>query len=62
MKIKVTWDFEGTEFETLQYEEARKQLGLPSSVNVDLDEDEYEDPKEYLEATYSFYVLEYEED
>jgi hypothetical protein len=62
MKVKVTWDFEGTDFEDLQYEEARKQACLPKLVNIELEEDEYEDPKEYLEENYNFYVLEYEED
>lgn len=55
IKIKINWSFEDTEFENFQYEEARKGAGLPSTLNLDLDEDE-DDIVEYLHENYGFEV------
>lgn len=60
MKYLVEWDFSDTEFEELQYEEAIEQAGLPSYVDIDIDEDET--IEDHLLETYGFEVLSYEED
>ena len=61
MSIKVIWDFEDTEYENFQYEEARKAAGLPKSIKVpDIDEDE--DICEYIFENYGFNVESIDED
>jgi hypothetical protein len=58
-KISVTWCFEGTEFENLQYEEARLNAGLPKVLKIDFDEEE-EEIESYLFENYGFEPLEWE--
>ena len=53
IRINVTWCFEGTEFDYLQYEEARLNAGLPKSLSIDFDEDE-EEIESYLFENYGF--------
>ena len=62
-KVLVEWSFAGTEFEDTygQYEETCINLGLPSIVKVELDEDEDEENiQEYLEEQYGFEVESWE--
>ena len=55
MKISVYWNFEDTEFENFQYEEARKAAGLPKKINIKkLDEDE--DIESYVYENYGFEI------
>jgi len=57
---KIVWDFEGTEFEECDYNEARKIAVLPNSLKIkeeDLDSDaDREDILEYLSETYNFEI------
>ena len=57
---RITWDFEGTEFEDCNYNEARKIAVLPISLKIkeeDLDSDaDSEDIIEYLTENYGFEV------
>ena len=57
---KIIWDFEGTEFEDCDYNEARKIAVLPQSLKIkedDLDSDaDSEDILEYLVENYGFEV------
>lgn len=54
----IIWDFDGTEFEGLLYEEVRKIVILPKSVKVkELDDDSCEEEiSEYLSENYGFDV------
>jgi len=66
-KINITWCFEDTEFEDLQYEEARINAGLPSSLLLNQEKisdikEEFGSIDEYLQETYNFEILSYEED
>ena len=60
MKIKIKWDLTETDFEGFLYEEAIRDIGLPKSIVLDLDEDE--DVESYLQQEYGFYVESWEED
>lgn len=57
---KIIWDFEGTEFEDCDYNEARKIAVLPRSLKIkedDLDSDaDSEDILEYLVEIYGFEI------
>lgn len=57
---KIIWDFEGTEFEDCNYNEARKIAVLPQSLKIkedDLDSDaDSEDILEYLVEIYGFEI------
>lgn len=57
---KIIWNFEDTEFEDCNYEEARKVAVLPKSLKIqeeDLDSDACEeDILDYLVETYNFEV------
>jgi hypothetical protein len=55
---KIIWDFDGTEFEGLLYEEVRKIAILPKSLKIkELDEDACEEEVvEYLSENYGFEV------
>tara|TARA_B100001059_G_C17799457_1_gene565227 strand:+ start:1357 stop:1560 length:204 start_codon:yes stop_codon:yes gene_type:complete len=55
---KIIWDFDGTEFEGLLYEEVRKIVILPKSLKIkELDEDACEEEVlEYLSENYGFEV------
>lgn len=57
---KITWDFEGTDFEDCDYEESRKIAVLPKSLSIkeeDIDSDaQEEDIVEYLIENYGFDV------
>ena len=62
-KVLVEWSFIGTEFEDTygRYEETCINLGLPSIVKIELDEDEDEENiQEYLEEQYGFEVESWE--
>ena len=56
IKINVIWCFEGTEFDYLQYEEARLNAGLPKTLSIDIDEDE-DEIESYLFENYGFDVF-----
>jgi hypothetical protein len=58
-KINVVWSFEDTEFEDLQYEEARENASLPKVVKIDFDEDE-DEIESYLYENYGFEIKEWE--
>lgn len=58
-KIKVTWSFEDTEFEELQYEEARMLASLPEYVELEFDEEE-DDVDNLILDEYGFEALDYE--
>ena len=57
---KIVWNFEDTEFEDCNYEEARKVAVLPKSLKIqeeELDSDACEeDILDYLVETYNFEV------
>ena len=59
IKISITWCFEGTEFDYLQYEEARINAGLPKTLKIDIDEDE-DEVESYLFENYGFEAAEWE--
>lgn len=66
-KINILWCFEDTEFEDLQYEEARINAGLPANLSLRKEEisditEEFGSIDEYLQETYNFEILSYEED
>jgi hypothetical protein len=58
-KIKVTWSFEETEFEELQYEEARILAGLPEYVELEFDEED-DDVDNLILDEYGFEAIDYE--
>ena len=60
MKIKIKWDLTETDFEDFFYEEAIRDIGLPKSLVLNLDEDD--DIESYLQQEYGFYVESWEED
>ena len=55
---KIVWDFDGTEFEGLLYEEVRKIVILPKSLKIkELEEDACEEEiLEFLSENYGFEV------
>ena len=55
---KILWDFDGTEFEGLHYEEVRKIVILPKSLKIkELEEDACEEEVlEFLSENYGFEV------
>tara|TARA_B100001059_G_C17806843_1_gene569718 strand:- start:1493 stop:1699 length:207 start_codon:yes stop_codon:yes gene_type:complete len=58
-KVLVEWSFARTEFEDTygRYDETCINLGLPKSVNIELEDDEDESNiQEYLEEQYGFEV------
>ena len=59
---KIIWDFDGTEFEGLLYEEVRKIVILPKSLKIkDLDEEACEEEiHEFLSENYGFEVKSFE--
>ena len=63
-RISINWCFEDTDFEDFQYEEARLNSGLPSSLNLNIEkiEEEYSSIEEYLQETYNFEINSWEED
>jgi hypothetical protein len=60
MKIKIKWDLAEAGFEEFLYEEVIRDLGLPKTLVLKLDEDE--DVESYLQQEYGFYVDKWEED
>lgn len=55
IKVKVTWDFNDTEFEHLRYTEALAESGLPKVVKIsDYDEEDIE-IETYLFEEFMFY-------
>jgi hypothetical protein len=59
-RIKITWCFEDTEFDYLQYEEARVNAGLPKTLSIEnLDEDE-DEIESYLFENFGFEVSKWE--
>lgn len=64
MQFSIIWSFKDTEFEDLQYEEARINAGLPAKLSLPKEdiEEEYSSIKEYLQETYNFEIESCEED
>ena len=60
MKVKVIWNFEDTEYENFQYEEARKAAGLPKTIKLKDFEEEDEEIESYLFENYGFEPESYE--
>jgi len=60
----IIWDFDGTEFEGLLYEEVRKIVILPKNLKIkDLDDDSCEEEVfEYLTENYGFDVKSFDID
>jgi len=58
-KISITWCFEGTDFDYLQYEEAIDNARLPETLSIDIDEDE-EEVESYLYENFGFEIVEWE--
>ena len=60
----IIWDFDGTEFEGLLYEEVRKIVILPKNLKIkDLDDDSCEEEVcEYLSENYGFDVKSFDID
>ena len=58
----ITWSFEDTEFEGLNYKEATKLAALPNKIIIeDLDEDVDDEEilehiQEYIQDNYNFFV------
>jgi hypothetical protein len=60
MRVKIKWDLADTGFEGFLYEEAIRDLGLPKTLSLSLEEDE--EVESYLQQEYGFYVESWEED
>tara|TARA_E500000331_G_scaffold358184_1_gene423263 strand:- start:2743 stop:2946 length:204 start_codon:yes stop_codon:yes gene_type:complete len=60
----IIWDFDGTEFEGLLYEEVRKIVILPKNLKIkELDDDSCEEEVfEYLSENYGFDVKSFDID
>ena len=54
VKVKVTWDFEDTEYEMLRYSEAIIESGLPKRVTIKNYDEEEIDIESYLIEEYGF--------
>lgn len=60
MKVSVTWCFEDTDFENLQYEEARINAGLPKNVVLEDFEEEEDEVESFLFENFGFEVSQWE--
>tara|TARA_Y100000310_G_scaffold207810_1_gene208325 strand:- start:681 stop:872 length:192 start_codon:yes stop_codon:yes gene_type:complete len=56
MLIRVKWSFKDTEFEDLQYEEAREILDLPRIIELEDDLDKDEINSELEDLSYGFEI------
>jgi|13_taG_2_1085334.scaffolds.fasta_scaffold00293_7 hypothetical protein len=58
--IKVTWCFKDTEFDYLQYEEARVNAGLPKTLSIELFDEDEDEIESYLFENFGFEAAKWE--